>query len=54
VSVQDANPQLPAEPADAAPHAESGRGMRIVATLADRWGVENAGDGKAVWFELEL
>ncbi|MGY1823869.1 ATP-binding protein [Geodermatophilus sp. SYSU D00079] len=29
-----------------------GRGMRMVAGIADRWGVEPHGDGKRVWFEL--
>lgn len=34
--------------------AESGRGLRIVDTLADRWGVDRKPAGKAVWFELSL
>ena len=29
----------------------SGRGLLIVATLADRWGVQPAVGGKSVWFE---
>jgi anti-sigma regulatory factor (Ser/Thr protein kinase) len=29
-----------------------GRGVRLIATVADRWGSENYGDGKRVWFEL--
>ena len=32
--------------------APRGRGMRLVAGIADRWGVEDHADGKAVWFEL--
>src|SRR5205085_1114031 len=28
-----------------------GRGLLIVAALADRWGVESEVDGKSVWFE---
>ena len=28
-----------------------GRGLRIVATLSDRWGVEPDVGGKSVWFE---
>ncbi|WP_100499940.1 ATP-binding protein [Geodermatophilus chilensis] len=32
--------------------APRGRGMRLVESIADRWGVEEHGDGKAVWFEL--
>ena len=31
----------------------AGRGLTIVAALADRWGVEYADDGKRVWVELE-
>ena len=30
-----------------------GRGMRLVAAIADRWGVEDHRGGKRVWFELE-
>jgi len=29
----------------------SGRGLLIVASLADRWGVRQAFGGKSVWFE---
>ncbi len=32
--------------------APRGRGMRLVESIADRWGVEERGGGKAVWFEL--
>lgn len=31
---------------------ESGRGLRIVATLADDWGVRRTREEKCVWFEL--
>lgn len=31
---------------------ERGRGMRLVAAIADRWGVEDHHGGKRVWFEL--
>jgi anti-sigma regulatory factor (Ser/Thr protein kinase) len=34
--------------------AGTGRGMMLVEALAVRWGSERAGDGKRVWFELEL
>ena len=30
----------------------SGRGVRLVATLASRWGVDRTADGKVVWAEL--
>ena len=29
-----------------------GRGMRMVQTIADRWGADEHLDGKRVWFEL--
>lgn len=32
--------------------AEGGRGLAIVASLADTWGVEENGSGKSVWFTL--
>lgn len=51
VEVGDDNPRAPAL-ADAGPEAESGRGLRIVAALARRWGSEPFGAGKTVWFEV--
>jgi anti-sigma regulatory factor (Ser/Thr protein kinase) len=35
-----------------APHAPGGRGLRLVSTLASRWGCDPTPDGKQVWFEL--
>ena len=32
--------------------AQSGRGLRLVAEVASRWGVDLAADGKTVWPEL--
>jgi hypothetical protein len=32
--------------------AARGRGMRLVAGIADRWGVEPHSGGKRVWFDL--
>lgn len=32
--------------------ARRGRGMQLVATLAQRWGVDDVHGGKRVWFEL--
>jgi len=32
---------------------ESGRGLFLVASLADRWGWDGHSTGKAVWFELD-
>ena len=34
------------------PASESGRGLAIVASLASSWGVDEAGNGKSVWFTL--
>ena len=55
VWVTDANDTLPA-PRSASPDDESGRGLALVATLADDWGAERRepGIGKEVWFELAL
>jgi anti-sigma regulatory factor (Ser/Thr protein kinase) len=53
ISVTDTDPQMPAlrPPAD---QAESGRGLHLVDTLADRWGVAPVPTGKSVWFELAV
>ncbi|MEU3344647.1 ATP-binding protein [Streptomyces sp. NPDC006700] len=54
VTVADSSPVLPRpRPADAT--AESGRGLAIVAALADDWGMsppEPGRPGKRVWFTL--
>ncbi|MEV6531535.1 ATP-binding protein [Streptomyces sp. NPDC051639] len=55
VWVTDANDTLP-EPRVASPDDESGRGLALVAALADDWGAapREHGIGKTVWFELCL
>jgi anti-sigma regulatory factor (Ser/Thr protein kinase) len=35
-------------------HAEHGRGLRLVQTLASRWGVREDTRGRTIWFELDL
>ena len=35
-------------------HAQAGRGLRLVQTLASRWGVREETDGRTIWFELDL
>jgi anti-sigma regulatory factor (Ser/Thr protein kinase) len=35
-------------------HAESGRGLRLVQTLASRWGIREGIAGRTIWFELDL
>lgn len=47
-AVRDAG--LPGEPVDVL--SEGGHGLRLVARLATRWGVDDAG-GTRVWFELD-
>ncbi|WP_116248340.1 ATP-binding protein [Nocardiopsis sp. FIRDI 009] len=44
-------PRLEVVPAD--PYAEHGRGLFLVNSLADTWGVERTGCGPAVYFTLE-
>lgn len=53
VSVSDANDTLPVV-RHASPDEESGRGLSLVAALADDWGAEPrpGGIGKTTWFEL--
>ena len=51
VEVADDSPRMP-EPRVADPMAEGGRGLALVQSLADDWGVQRQGTGKAVWFEL--
>ncbi|MGW5664396.1 SpoIIE family protein phosphatase [Streptomyces sp. NPDC003758] len=38
----------------AGPGDESGRGLRVVSTLAREWGTSRTNAGKTVWFELTL
>ncbi|MFC5910775.1 ATP-binding protein [Streptacidiphilus monticola] len=51
VEVADASASAPA-PRDAEDDATSGRGLELVACLADRWGWYPDGQGKKVWCEL--
>jgi anti-sigma regulatory factor (Ser/Thr protein kinase) len=53
VEVTDAVAGHP-EPRHPAPEDPSGRGLSIVDTVASRWGIEPAPEGKTVWFELDL
>ncbi|WP_344603053.1 ATP-binding protein [Streptomyces glaucus] len=54
IEVTDARgDRMPRVPGPAAPDAESGRGLLLVAAYADRWGVDAAAAGcKTVWAEL--
>ena len=51
VEVFDASPHLP-RAVGAEGVAMTGRGLRLVASLVDRWGAEVEGDGKVVWCEV--
>ncbi|CAM5610502.1 ATP-binding protein [Streptomyces chartreusis] len=54
IAVTDAKGgQLPVAPTDSAADSESGRGLLMVAALADRWGTEpHPPGGKTVWAEV--
>ena len=51
VSVADRSPVLPT-PRSYGTDSTTGRGMRLVATIALAWGAERTPDGKAVWFDV--
>jgi anti-sigma regulatory factor (Ser/Thr protein kinase) len=52
VDVRDGDPSPP-RPRDIDEEAIGGRGLHLVAELADQWGVDSwPGGGKAVWFLL--
>jgi anti-sigma regulatory factor (Ser/Thr protein kinase) len=55
VEITDRGPGLPVL-RHPRPEEPSGRGLQIVATLTDRWGILDDPDrpGKTVWFELDL
>ncbi|WP_424881636.1 PAS domain S-box protein [Streptomyces sp. SLBN-8D4] len=53
VEVSDHSPHLP-QPRHAADDEESGRGLLLVRTLADTWGVRPTDEGKTTWFTLKL
>ncbi|WP_234350361.1 ATP-binding protein, partial [Streptomyces sp. WM4235] len=51
IEVTDTSPGLPA-PRGCTPHAESGRGLVLIAAMATEWGSTPTPTGKAVWFEM--
>ncbi|WP_455353868.1 SpoIIE family protein phosphatase [Streptomyces sp. SYSU K217416] len=53
VEVQDTSSALP-RPREADESGVSGRGLFLVAQLADAWGVESRGSGKCVWCEFTV
>lgn len=50
----DAGRYMPRRRRRAGEDDEGGRGLHLVATLADRWGSRATDDGKVVWAELDL
>lgn len=61
VVVHDDNPTMPTLGPEDDETAEGGRGLRLVESLATRWGADprpadgkGGRDGKDVWFELDL
>ncbi|WP_246377067.1 PAS domain S-box protein [Nocardioides ginsengisegetis] len=52
VEVGDASPHAPL-PRHHPVTAGTGRGLRLVSSMVDRWGTTPRGVGKVVWFELE-
>ncbi|MFC8827185.1 ATP-binding protein [Streptomyces sp. NPDC057137] len=54
IEVHDASPEWP-EVREPDPESPDGRGLALVAALADSWGVKDRnGPGKSVWAELSL
>jgi anti-sigma regulatory factor (Ser/Thr protein kinase) len=51
IEVTDRDPMLP-RPRSPSGMDESGYGFVLVEALADKWGVRETADGKAVWIEL--
>jgi MEDS: MEthanogen/methylotroph, DcmR Sensory domain len=51
IAVSDASPEPPRQ-RQADPFDSSGRGLRLVATVAARWGSDSLPDGKVVWADL--
>ncbi|MGN9757935.1 ATP-binding protein [Streptomyces sp. SD31] len=53
VEVRDFVARRPTPRVPNADHGTNGRGLILVQSLADAWGVRSHGVGKAVWFELD-
>ena len=52
IRVTDGGSSMAPEPRAVAPDAVDGRGLTIVAALAEAWGVERDGLGQSVWARL--
>jgi len=51
VTVTDESPVIPAMK-QYAPDSVTGRGLTMVDSVAERWGIDENASGKAVWFEM--
>ncbi|MFJ8105660.1 ATP-binding protein [Streptomyces sp. NPDC096132] len=55
VEVTDDHPELPAQSLTLDPESETGRGLFLLGTVVDKWGVSpTPGGGKTVWFECDI
>jgi anti-sigma regulatory factor (Ser/Thr protein kinase) len=54
VEVRDPSRALPCHLPVREMDVDSGRGLFLVDTLADRWGVDLLADGKCTWFEMRV
>jgi anti-sigma regulatory factor (Ser/Thr protein kinase) len=54
VEARDEAPNATVAPDPARPGGESGHGLHIVESLAQRWGVDRYEDHKVVWFETTV
>lgn len=52
VEVRDGGAPFESTPRHPSEHTTSGRGLRLVDVLVDRWGTNHA-DGNLVWFEID-
>ena len=53
VTVADESPVIPAMKRYA-PDSVTGRGLTMIDSVAERWGIDENAGGKAVWFEVPL
>ena len=53
IEVEDTDPHLPELPRVPGPSQLHGRGLHIVDTVANRWGLQRSPRGKIVWCELD-
>lgn len=54
VEVSDTSHRMPVLRTDVPDEQTHGRGLRLIAATASRWGVDDHELGKTVWFELDL